>query len=84
MAENIMAENTMKAEVSFQSLLETISSLGMAEKHQLWEFLEAELFPDEEDSPEDIAEIQAAHADYLAGDYMTFEQYRARRAERSA
>jgi hypothetical protein len=79
-----MAENTVKVDISFQSLLEAISSLGITEKYQLWELLEAELFPDDEDSPEDIAEIQAARADYKAGDYMTFDEYRVQRAERSA
>jgi hypothetical protein len=79
-----MTENTVKVDISFQSLLEAISSLGVTEKHQLWELLEAELFPDDEDSPEDIAEIQAARADYKAGDYMTFDEYKANRAERSA
>ena len=79
-----MAENIVKVDISFQSLLEAISLLGIAEKHQLWELLEAELFPDDEDSPEDMAEIQAARADYKAGDCMTFDEYRAQRAERSA
>jgi hypothetical protein len=79
-----MAENTVKVDISFQSLLEAISSLGIAEKHRLWELLEAELFPNDEDSPEDIAEIQAARADYKAGDYTTFDQYIAKRANRSA
>ena len=79
-----MAENTVKVDISFQSLLEAISSLGITEKHKLWELLEAELFPDDEDSPDDIAEIQAAHADYKAGDYTTFDQYMAQRANRSA
>jgi len=79
-----MAENTVKVDISFQSLLEAISSLRISEKHQLWELLEAELFPDDEDSTEDIAEIQAARADYKAGDYTTFDQYMAQRAERSA
>jgi hypothetical protein len=36
-----MAENTVKVDISFHSLLEAISSLGITEKHQLWEFLEA-------------------------------------------
>jgi hypothetical protein len=78
-----MAENTFKVNISFQSLLEAIPSLGIDEKHKLWELLEAELFPDDEDSPEDIAEIQAARADYEAGDYTTFEQYLAQRSNRS-
>jgi hypothetical protein len=79
-----MAENIVKVDISFQALLEAISSLEIDEKHQLWELLEAELFPDDEDSTEDIAEIQAARADYKAGDYMTFDEYKAHRAERSA
>ncbi|MCL6436284.1 MAG: hypothetical protein K6T90_19160 [Leptolyngbyaceae cyanobacterium HOT.MB2.61] len=79
-----MAENTAKVNISFQSLLEAISSLGVAEKHQLWELLEAELFPNDEDSTEDIADMQAARADYKAGDYMTFDEYKAHCAEQSA
>ena len=68
-----MAENTVKVDISFQSLLEAISSLGIAERYKIWEFLEAELFANEDDSPEDLAEIQAARADYKAGDYTTFD-----------
>jgi hypothetical protein len=79
-----MAENTVKVEISFRSLLEAVSSLDPSEKRQLWEVLDSELFQDEEDSPEDIAEIQAAYADYEAGDYMTFEEYSAQRAQRTA
>lgn len=79
-----MAENTVKVEISFQSLLKAILSLGIAERYKLLEFLESELFPNEDDSPEDIAEIQAARADYQAGDYTTFEQYMAQRANQSA
>ena len=79
-----MAENTVKIDISFQSLLEAILSLEMAEKHKLWKLLETELFSDEDDSPEDIAEIQAARVDYKAGDYTTFDQYMAQRANQSA
>ncbi|MGV0028443.1 hypothetical protein [Phormidesmis priestleyi] len=79
-----MAEHTVKIDISLQSLLKAISSLEIAEKQKLWELLDAELFPDEDDSPEDIAEIQAARADYEAGDYTTFDQYMTRRANKSA
>ncbi len=79
-----MTDNTVKVDISFQSLLEAISSIEIAEKHQLWELLEAELFPDHEDSPEDIAEIQAARADYKSGDYTTFDRYMTQRANQSA
>lgn len=79
-----MAENIVKVDISLQSLLETVSSLETAEKHKLLELLEAELFPDQEDSPEDIAEIEAARADYEARDYITFDEYMEPRTNRSA
>lgn len=75
MKESSMAEKTVKADIPFQSLLEVISSLEIAEKQKLCEFLEAELFSDDEDSSEDIAETQAARADRKAGDCNTFDQY---------
>jgi hypothetical protein len=78
-----MAENPVKIDVSFQSPIAAISSLKTAEKHQLLEFIEAELFS-EEDDPDDIAEIQSARADYRAGDYTTFDRYTAERSNRSA
>ncbi|MBE9186377.1 hypothetical protein IQ270_17220 [Microcoleus sp. LEGE 07076] len=78
-----MAENTVKVDISFQSLLEAIALLEIAQKQQLWELLESELFPDDEDSPEDIAEIEAARADYKAGEYTTFDQYTTQRARKS-
>jgi predicted hydrolase (HD superfamily) len=76
-----MSENTVRLEVSFRSLLEAVSSLDISEKRQLWEVLESELF--DEDSPEDIAEIQQAYADYKAGDYVTLQEYAAQRAQRT-
>ncbi len=79
-----MAANIVKVNISFQSLLEAILLLEIAEKQRLWELLEADLFPEDEDSPEAIAEIQASRADYRAGDYITFDQSKAERANRSA
>jgi hypothetical protein len=78
-----MAENTVKVDISFKSLMTAVSSLKTAEKHQLLEFIEAELFLDEEDAPDDIAQVQSARADYRAGDYTTFDRYTAERANRS-
>jgi hypothetical protein len=78
-----MAEKIVKVDITFQSLLEAILSLEIAEKQKLWELLEAELFPEEEDSPEDIAEIEAARADYKAGDCTTFDEYMNQRVKKS-
>ncbi|NEP14814.1 MAG: hypothetical protein F6K14_32400 [Symploca sp. SIO2C1] len=79
-----MTENILRISVSLESLEEAILSLGITEKRKLLALLEAELFSAEEDSSEDIAEIQAARADYVAGNYMTFDQYQAQRANYSA
>jgi hypothetical protein len=79
-----MVERTLKIGVSLESLQEAILSLETVEKRKLWALLEAELFADEEDSPEDVAEIQAARTDYGAGNYVTFDEYRAQRATHSA
>ncbi|NEP03122.1 MAG: hypothetical protein F6K58_31650 [Symploca sp. SIO2E9] len=80
---HLMTENTLKIEISFESLLEAVLSLEISKKRELWELLKAELLIDKEDCPEDIAEIQAARADYEAGDYLTFDQYIAQRANKS-
>lgn len=73
---------TVKVDISFQALMEAISSLATLEKQKLWEKLNDELFPDEDDSPEDTADVQAARADYEAGDFVIFDQYVANRANR--
>lgn len=83
MGKQQMAENIVKVDISFQALLTAVLSLERAEKQKLWEFLETDLFANEEDAPEDLVEIQAARADYAAGDYITFDQYAAERASRS-
>jgi hypothetical protein len=76
-----MVENTVKLEIQFESLLAAISSLKTGEKHRLLEMLEEELFEDDdlENDPETMADIEAARADYAAGDYITFDEYLAER-----
>jgi mRNA-degrading endonuclease RelE of RelBE toxin-antitoxin system len=73
---------TVKVDIFFQALMEAISALATVEKQKLWEKLNDELFPDEDDSPEDIADVQAARADYEAGDLRklrgTDHEYRIR------
>ncbi|NET59772.1 MAG: hypothetical protein F6K47_27570 [Symploca sp. SIO2E6] len=72
-----MPENSLKISISLEALEEAILSLGIAEKQRLLELLEAELFWSTEDSPEDITEVNAASADYIEGDYITLDQYKA-------
>ena len=68
---------------TFESLLETISNLGQVEKRKLWEYLDSELSEEELDE-QTIADIEVAYADYAAGDYLTIQEHRAQRLQRSA
>ncbi|NJM47251.1 MAG: hypothetical protein HC860_14750 [Alkalinema sp. RU_4_3] len=76
-----MAENTVKLEIQFESLLAAVSSLKTAEKHRLLEMLEKELFEDDDltNDPEAMADIQEALDDYAAGDYLPYEEFIAQR-----
>jgi len=69
--------------ITFESLLETIANLGQIEKRKLWEYLDSELSEEELDE-QTIADIEVAYADYAAGDYLTIQEYRAQRVQRSA
>ena len=71
--------------VTFETLLASISKLGQSDKHKLWEYLDVELFDDDDELDEEsIAAIQASYADYEAGDYLTIQEYRAQRVRKSA
>ena len=76
-----MAVSTIS--ITFESLLETISNLGQVEKRKLWEYLDSELSEEELDE-QTIADIEVAYEDYAAGDYLTIQEYRAQRIQRSA
>jgi hypothetical protein len=82
-AVRISAKTWEKIESRMLVVPENSTILEIAEEQKLWELLEAELFPDDEDSPEDIAEIEVARADYKAGEYTTFHQYTTQRARKS-
>jgi len=76
---------TVKLQISFETLVEAITSLNLPEKQQLLEVLEQQLFEAEqetyEDTPATLAEIQAVQAEYEAGDYQTLDEYLASRAK---
>ncbi len=71
---------------SFETLLASIAKLDHNEKHELWEYLDAELFDDDfnEMDEQTIAAIKHSYADYEAGDYLTIQEYRAKRVRKSA
>jgi hypothetical protein len=73
--------------VTFEVLLASIAKLGHSDKHKLWEYLDAELFDDDDFNEMDeqtIADIQVARAEYAAGDYLTYDQYLAQRRQQAA
>ena len=76
---------TVKLQISFETLVEAITSLNLPEKQQLLEVLEQQLFEAEEetyeDTPATLAKIQAVQAEYEAGDYQTLDEYLASRAK---
>jgi hypothetical protein len=78
-----MAEVTINH--SIDALLATIGQLDVSEKHQLWKYLDSELFEDDDSLDEQLSnDIEAAYADYAAGDYLTIQEYRAKRVRKSA
>jgi hypothetical protein len=78
-----MADATRSPALS--TLLTAIAQLDVSEKHQLWQYLDSELFADDNELDEQaIADIAAAYADYAAGDYLTIQVYRAQRVRKSA
>ncbi len=77
-----MAENTVNLEIQFESLLTAVSSLQPAEKQRLLAMLEDELEDDNlENDPELMADIEAARAEYAAGDYLTYQEFIAQRQQ---
>jgi hypothetical protein len=74
--------------VTFETLLASIAQLERGDKHKLWEYLDAELFDDDDEFNEmdeqTIADIQVARAEYAAGDYLTYDQYLAQRGQQAA
>ncbi len=65
-----------------QQVLENYSTLNSESIQAVFAFA-VEFLKEEDDAPEDIAEIEAARADYKAGDYKTFDRYMVGRANKS-
>ena len=70
---------TINLKITFESLSEVINSLDLAQKQQLLEMLEQQIFEEEEasyqDDEETLAELQKVRAEYQSGDCVTLEQY---------
>lgn len=76
----------VRLSVPFDSLVESVLSLGPQEKLRLWRLLNEQIAQWEEEQLEEDpvirAEIQEAREAYLRGDYMTIEEYVARMQKR--
>ncbi|GAP98430.1 hypothetical protein [Leptolyngbya sp. NIES-2104] len=72
-------------QVSFESLIEAVTSLSLEDKRKLADILEDAIFETEEDlenDPEVLAEVEEARKDYREGNYQTIQEYAAQRSER--
>ncbi|BAZ12111.1 hypothetical protein NIES4071_39390 [Calothrix sp. NIES-4071] len=78
---------TIRLQVSFESLIEAITSLSLEQKRELMDILEEQMSETEEDlaeqNPQIIAEIAEAREAYKKGDYKTIQEYLASRSNKS-
>lgn len=74
-----MTQQTIKIQITLESLVNAIASLELEEKRKLVQLLNKEIEQAEEDLlEEDVnvqAEIQEARIAYKTGDYQTIQQY---------
>ena len=71
---------TIKLQIPLESLIEAITSLSLAEKQKILEFLQADLIDEEEDdlieeNPQIMKEIADARKAYENGEYQTIQEY---------
>lgn len=65
--------------ISMEALIESLKSLGLSEKRQLWQILDEAISQAEEENWEEdeatAIEIEAVRDEYAKGEYTTFNQY---------
>lgn len=74
-----MSSETIKINIPFDALLNSIAELDLEEKIQIRNSLDDQIDALEEERPEIEAEIQEAREAYERGDYITFDEYADRR-----
>ena len=70
----------IKLQIPLESLIEAITSLSLAEKQKILEFLQADLIDEEDDdlieeNPQIMKEVADARKAYQNGEYQTIQQY---------
>lgn len=82
-----MAQESVRLLIPFESLVDSVTELSLRDKLRLWELLDEQLAQAEEEAweqdPAVQAEIREARAAYQAGDYVTIDEYVARRHEKA-
>ncbi|MFM7406199.1 MAG: hypothetical protein ACKO3K_05930 [Cuspidothrix sp.] len=70
---------TIKLQIPLESLIEAITSLSLAEKQEILEFLQADLIDEEndliEENPQIMKEVAEARKAYQNGEYQTIQEY---------
>jgi hypothetical protein len=83
----MMAQEGVRLLIPFESLVDSVSALSLRDKLRLWELLDEQIAQAEEEAweqdPTVQAEIREARAAYQAGDYVTIDEYIARRREKA-
>ena len=78
-----MASESVELLIPFESLVNSVKKLHLRDKFRLWELLDEQMADVEEEvwdeDPAVQAEIREARAAYQAGDYVTIDEYIARR-----
>jgi len=81
-----MAQEGVRLLIPFESLVDSVAALSLKDKLRLWELLDEQIAQAEEEAweqdPTVQAEIREARAAYQAGDYVTIDEYIARRREK--
>lgn len=79
-----MTQETVNLKISFESLVNAITSLGLEEKHKLWQILDEQIAEAEDNLLKEDqnaqAEIEEARIAYQVGDYLTLDEYIAQRS----
>ena len=82
-----MAEESVELSIPFESLINSVTKLRPRDKLRLWELLDRQMAESEEEAwdedPTVQAEIREARAAYQAGDYVTIDEYIARRRRKA-
>ncbi|EFA73252.1 MAG: hypothetical protein IV298_15500 [Cylindrospermopsis raciborskii KL1] len=74
-----MSQTGLNLFIPMELLINSLNSLSLSEKQQLWRILDEAIADAEEESwredEETKKEIQLVREEYTNGEYMTFQQY---------